>query len=148
MNEISFHLVEVAYATMYHRNGGRLVRSRTTSTLINCIINSLRIWQPHAGGNTTSVADAPYNNTANPYANQDSGVVESAASKYSNLSPPKRRIMIFVAEQIPSHPDGITATSIVRHLGNLSEDQVKEHIEGLCSDGELYETLQDHYLLA
>jgi replication factor A2 len=35
MNEINFHLVEVAYTTMYHRKGGQLVSRRAACRSIS-----------------------------------------------------------------------------------------------------------------
>ena len=93
-----------------------------------------------------SVANASIDNAANPYASHAGD--SAPAAQFTHLSAPKQRIMVFVDEQKEHQAEGVNTAAIVRHLGNVKEQQVRAYIAELCTEGELYETLEDHYLLA
>jgi len=118
-NEITCHYLEALYVHMYNLRGG-------------AVGGGSAYGQAAYGAQTDSYAN-PY---AQPAAMEDED---------SGLTPLQRTVKDVVARV--KAPQGASVTYIIQQLNgyNISEQEIRETIAYLCSEGQLYSTFDDDY---
>ncbi|GAA5957971.1 hypothetical protein JCM21900_005573 [Sporobolomyces salmonicolor] len=125
MNEINFHLVEVAYVHLYNTRG------------------------PPGGANPHAITDRPYDSASNPYAGGATLATSDAANTFADLPAGQRAIMKYVVDQVRGNDagdEGVNVNAIVRAV-NAPEEQVRRQVSVLCDEGHLYQTIDDDHVL-
>ncbi|KAK4053822.1 hypothetical protein OIV83_001478 [Microbotryomycetes sp. JL201] len=124
MNEINFHMVEVAYVAMYYRNGGRMGAKIDMNGVAGAV--------GYAGND--------------PYTANDSGEAE-AATDYSTFPAEQRTVLIF----LKSNKDRFEHTGT--HINQVKREifpdksiaELKGLMEDLSSAGAVFELGDDTY---
>ncbi|KAK4058823.1 Replication factor A protein 2 [Microbotryomycetes sp. JL221] len=126
MNEINFHMVEVAYVSTYYKNGGNI----GSGIDMNGVVSNV-------GGN----------NANNPYAAGGDG--DGGADDFAGYASVPRRLMRYVAEQAKTHGglpnyQGSHISHIQRNaLPDMDLDQVRAEVTALVDEGALFTTIDD-----
>ncbi|KAM0792330.1 hypothetical protein ACM66B_005013 [Microbotryomycetes sp. NB124-2] len=123
MNEINFHMVEVAYVSTWYKHDGKM----------------------GAKVDMSGVAGAVGYNTDNPYAGNDDPV---AAEDFSGYQPAQRAVLVWLAanrEQL--EPVGGAHLNTIRQnaLPNKSLDDIRAIMMELDNQGAVYEGTDDHW---